>query len=106
VSLLIRTINWSPPFQGPLTFSASGISLHSFVAAAKTFDDLISAPESLFELRMREGDCSIFDNWRVLHARRTFDISKGERWLKGAYLDRDVFASRLARPSETTSIEK
>jgi len=103
VSSPVKTINWSPPFQGPLTFntgSNGGTSLPSFLAAAKIFDDLISAPESLFELRMREGDCAIFDNRRVLHARRAFDISKGERWLKGAYLDRDVFASRLARLSE------
>jgi len=69
VSSPIRMINWSPPFHGPLTFSASGISRHSFVAAAKTFDDLISAPESLFKLRIRESDCAIFDNWRVLHSR-------------------------------------
>jgi alpha-ketoglutarate-dependent taurine dioxygenase len=99
----IRTINWSPPFQGPLTFdtsSNSGTTLSSFLAAAKRFDELISTPKSLFELRMNEGECAIFDNRRVLHARRAFDISKGERWLKGAYLDRDVFASRLARLSE------
>jgi alpha-ketoglutarate-dependent taurine dioxygenase len=104
----IKTINWSPPFQGPLTFNtmAGGASLRSFLAAAKQFNNLISAPESLFELRMSEGDCAIFDNRRVLHARRAFDISKGERWLKGAYLDRDVFASRLARLEESVALEK
>lgn len=37
----------------------------------------------------------IFDNRRVLHARRAFDATKGERWLKGAYVDDDVFFSRL-----------
>lgn len=37
----------------------------------------------------------IFDNRRVLHARRAFDASKGERWLKGAYVDDDVFFSKL-----------
>jgi hypothetical protein len=44
---------------------------------------------------MNEGDCVIFDNRRVLHARRAFDASKGERWLKGAYVDGDVFFSRV-----------
>ena len=37
----------------------------------------------------------IFDNRRVLHARRAFDATKGERWLKGAYVDDDVFFSKL-----------
>jgi gamma-butyrobetaine dioxygenase len=31
----------------------------------------------------------------VLHARRAFDATKGERWLKGAYVDDDVFFSKL-----------
>jgi alpha-ketoglutarate-dependent taurine dioxygenase len=50
----------------------------------------------MFEYRMEEGDCVIFDNRRVLHARRAFEADKGERWLKGAYLDRDVYASKLS----------
>jgi len=43
---------------------------------------------------MQEGDCVIFNNRRVLHGRREFDAKEGERWLKGTYVDTDVFMSR------------
>lgn len=55
----------------------------------------MSAQENVFEYRLEEGECVVFDNRRVLHARRAFDASQGERWLKGAYVDDDVFFSRL-----------
>ncbi|KAF2675129.1 Clavaminate synthase-like protein [Microthyrium microscopicum] len=100
----IKNTNWSPPFQGPFALDIGsrdgGKALREFHEASQKFEDLISAPENVFELRMNEGECVLFDNRRVLHARREFDPTKGERWLKGAYLDRDVFASRLARLEE------
>ena len=96
----IKLLNWSPPFQGPFAHDIGtrdgGKALRRYHAAAQMLDSIISAPENLFELRMEEGVCVIFDNRRVLHARRAFDASKGERWLKGAYMDRDVYASKLA----------
>jgi gamma-butyrobetaine dioxygenase len=96
----IRNINWSPPFQGPfagdVTSPEYGEGLNEYIRAAKRFEDLVSSPDYLYEYRMKEGDCVIFDNRRVLHARRAFDVTKGERWLKGAYMDRDAFASRWA----------
>lgn len=95
----IKNVNWSPPFQGPFQ-GVSGRQLRAYVRAARRFEELVSKEENVFEYRMKEGECVIFDNRRVLHARRAFDISKGERWLKGAYLDRDVFASKAARLSE------
>jgi gamma-butyrobetaine dioxygenase len=44
---------------------------------------------------MQEGECVIFNNRRVLHGRKEFDTTHGERWLKGAYVDTDVFMSRF-----------
>lgn len=96
----IKLVNWSPPFQGPFAHDIGtrdgGKALRTYHAAAQMFDRIVSASENLFELRMDEGVCVIFDNRRVLHARRAFDAAKGERWLKGAYMDRDVYASKLA----------
>jgi alpha-ketoglutarate-dependent taurine dioxygenase len=100
----IKLINWSPPFQGPLATDVGleddGKVLRKFHAASQRFNELISDPANLFELRMNEGECVIFDNRRVLHARRAFDVTKGERWLKGGYVDRDAFASKLAHLEE------
>ncbi|RAR15604.1 Clavaminate synthase-like protein [Stemphylium lycopersici] len=94
----IRRINWSPPFQAPFQTgigSSNSPSLRSFIAASNAYERLLSAQENLYEYRLNEGECVIFDNRRVLHARKAFDASKGERWLKGAYVDDDVFFSQL-----------
>ncbi|KAF2199954.1 Clavaminate synthase-like protein [Delitschia confertaspora ATCC 74209] len=99
---MINRINWSPPFQGPFEHSLtprkqtkSSYGLREYLQASNAFEKLLSSEENLFEYRLEEGDCVVFDNRRVLHARRAFDASKGERWLKGAYVDDDVFFSRL-----------
>ncbi|KAF2400324.1 Clavaminate synthase-like protein [Trichodelitschia bisporula] len=93
----LALLNWSPPFQGPFVagIDGTGVGLRTYLAAAKRFDELVNKPENVFELRMEEGQCVLFDNRRVLHARRAFDVQAGERWLKGTYLDRDVWASRF-----------
>lgn len=95
----IKHINWSPPFQGQYllanAFEPKSVEpFRSHHGAMKKFAAHIEAPENVYEYRMEEGDCVIFNNRRVLHARRAFDISSGNRWLKGAYLDCDVYKSR------------
>ena len=97
-NLAIRRVNWSPPFQGPFEArigSNNQTSFRSFIAASHAYEKLLSSEENLYEYRLNEGECVIFDNRRVLHARRAFDATKGERWLKGAYVDDDVFFSKL-----------
>jgi len=44
-----------------------------------------------FEQLLQEGECVVFANRRVLHARREFDTETGERWLKGTYVEWDDF---------------
>lgn len=97
-NLALHRVNWSPPFQGPFEARIGGESqtaLRNYLAASHAYEKILSAEESLFEYRLNEGECVIFDNRRVLHARRAFDATKGERWLKGAYVDDDVFFSKL-----------
>lgn len=45
--------------------------------------------------RMTAGDLVVFDNRRVLHGRDAFDPTTGERHLRGCYVDRTEFLSRL-----------
>lgn len=96
-NLALHRVNWSPPFQGPFEarIGTQSPALRSYLAASHAYEKLLSAEENLFEYRLNEGECVIFDNRRVLHARRAFDATKGERWLKGAYVDDDVFFSKL-----------
>jgi alpha-ketoglutarate-dependent taurine dioxygenase len=97
-NLAIKHVNWSPPFQGPFEArigAENQTALRNYLSAANAFEKLLSSEENLYEYRLEEGECVIFDNRRVLHARRAFDAQKGERWLKGAYVDDDVFHSKI-----------
>jgi gamma-butyrobetaine dioxygenase len=97
---VLQFVNWSPPFQGPFPVGnghLTGDSIFRFrklFTALKSFADHIDDPQNIYESRLQEGECVIFNNRRILHARRAFDISSGERWLKGAYIDTDAFLSR------------
>ncbi|KAK7527618.1 uncharacterized protein IWZ02DRAFT_496580 [Phyllosticta citriasiana] len=104
----LHAVNYSPPFQAPWLATQTGN--HVFPSAQhqplsrSQFDELFAAlsqfrriledPANMLELRLEEGQAVVFDNRRALHARREFDAAKGERWLKGAYVDDDVFYSR------------
>ena len=66
----------------------------------REFSDLVESEENLYEYRLQEGECVIFNNRRVLHGRRQFDTATGMRWLKGAYIDTDVFMSKYRVLSE------
>lgn len=94
----ISYLNYSPPFQAPLTSlplpARRPQSVALYHAAVSAFSAKLSSPKSVFKLRLEEGDCAIFDNRRILHARSAFNSSLGDRWLSGAYLDDDVFCSR------------
>ena len=63
--------------------------------ALQAFGKLLRSPELEFEFKMKPGDCQVFDNRRVLHARAEFDLNSGPRHLQGCYVDRDDFMSRL-----------
>lgn len=96
----IKYVNFSPPFQAPFP-SRQHPHILASVGALKAFTDVVEAEENLFEYRLKEGECVIFNNRRVLHGRREFDSTSGERWLKGCYVDTDVFESRLRVMRET-----
>ncbi len=66
--------------------------LRVFYRALKLFNDLIN--DGAFEITMRllPGTALLFDNWRTLHGRRAY---QGHRWLCGAYLNQEDFASKL-----------
>ncbi|KAJ9620626.1 hypothetical protein H2203_007833 [Taxawa tesnikishii (nom. ined.)] len=61
-----------------------------YEAAAK-FDAILNKPEYQYWEQLRPGTPLIFDNWRVLHGRSSFN---GKRRLCGAYVNRDDFISK------------
>lgn len=52
-------------------------------------------PAYLIRLRLGAGEMVVFDNRRVLHGREAFDPSTGHRHLRGCYVDRGEWDSRL-----------
>jgi alpha-ketoglutarate-dependent taurine dioxygenase len=66
-----------------------------FYAAYRTFAELVLDPAAQLNLRLAPGDCLIFDNTRILHARTAFE-GVGARHLQGTYADIDGLLSTLA----------
>lgn len=66
-----------------------------FYAAYRAFASMLSRPELMLTFRLEPGDCLVFDNTRILHARTGF-AATGRRHLQGCYADLDGVASTLA----------
>ncbi|XP_029904459.1 gamma-butyrobetaine dioxygenase [Myripristis murdjan] len=67
-----------------------------FYRALKAYVDIMNRPENVVTYRMEPGDLVTFDNWRLLHGRRSYVSSPDRlRHLEGAYLDWDEVMSRL-----------
>ncbi len=70
----------------------------AFYDAYRRWAALLASPERQLTLRLIQGDCLIFDNTRILHARTAFSMSADSpgRHLQGCYADLDGLASTLA----------
>jgi len=93
-------VNYSPPFQSPIP-SPDGKDhdagfVSELVEAVRTFTTKVDSEKATFEMKLAPGTCVIFDNRRIVHARRQFNASEGSRWLAGAYVDTDALISRFA----------
>ncbi|KAG8916318.1 hypothetical protein FRC00_000312, partial [Tulasnella sp. 408] len=64
----ITALNYGPPFQSPFPTSTPP----EFYAAFQKFAALLRRPEARLEFLLQEGDLIVFDNRRVLHARKAF----------------------------------
>jgi gamma-butyrobetaine dioxygenase len=62
-------------------------------AAYRHFAEILRRPELMVTFRLGPGDCVVFDNTRLLHARTGFADS-GDRHLQGCYADLDAIASQ------------
>ena len=111
---LYASVNWSPPFQGVPSAFSGGRSTNAQIEWYKSleqFERTLKESNREWEFTLEEGDLVLFDNRRVLHARRAFrDLTEAERlergveviegepsrWLKGCYLDGEVVWDKLA----------
>ncbi|MFG2617429.1 TauD/TfdA family dioxygenase [Streptomyces sp. NPDC048507] len=89
----IREVRFNNRSIGTLHESAPVLA--EFYAAYRRFGELLLRPALRLDFRLAPGDCLIFDNTRLLHARTAFAES-GARHLQGAYADLDGLGSALA----------
>lgn len=89
----IREVRFNNRSIGTLLLPAD--ELEAFYRAYRIFAEITLRPELQLEFRLLPGDCLIFDNVRLLHARTAFEES-GARHLQGAYADIDALAGTLA----------
>jgi gamma-butyrobetaine dioxygenase len=119
----IVTVNWSPPFEGPLSVRTDMVEPYYEAYAAfecmldnkfvrnttqqtsKLFQELADyANEYTWERKLHEGQMLVFNNRRMLHARRSFELLLEEegatdgkvvgRHLVGCYTNIDDTLSR------------
>jgi gamma-butyrobetaine dioxygenase len=92
----VRGVRFNNRSMRPLRGSHAEIT--AFYAAYRRWAELLAEPARQLNLRLAPGDCLVFDNTRVLHARTAFSLSAGSpgRHLQGCYADLDGLASTLA----------
>ena len=68
----------------------------AYYDAYRYFARIVERPELMWTFRLESGDCLVFDNTRLLHARTAFKESgAGRRHLQGCYSDLDGLASTV-----------
>ncbi len=82
-----------PALIGPIDVEPALVG--DFYLAHRIFLEQATDPNNQIVFRLETGHCQIFDNQRMLHARREFDPSSGKRHLQGCYVNRDDLESRL-----------
>lgn len=94
----LLNVNYSPPFQAhtqPPSLQPEGKSHQYKVKSLEYFANALENKRAVFELKLEPGQCVIFENRRVVHSRRQFNSSSGNRWLAGAYVDSDDLISQF-----------
>ncbi len=76
-------------------------SIEPAYRALRSLYEIILAPENNFEHLLQPGEMVLFDNHRVLHARRGFDPDAGERWIQQVSVDREEFHNRFRQLAES-----
>ena len=83
-----------PALLGPVDVLPE--SQMAFYKALRALLAIVSDAAMQLRFRLRAGECQVFNNRRMLHARDGFDPTTGDRLLQGCYVGLDDFESRLA----------
>ena len=82
-----------PALLGPVDVAPDDMDM--FYRAHRTMMEMCVDPSMQLMFRLNAGECQVFDNYRIMHARKSFDPSTGARHLHGCYVTSDDMRSRL-----------
>jgi gamma-butyrobetaine dioxygenase len=88
-----QLIRFAPGLVGQV--SADPDTTREAYRAYRLFSEITAEPRFEVALRLEPGDLIAMHNHRVLHGRRSFDLSTGGRRLLGCYLDVDDLLSTM-----------
>lgn len=90
----VSAIRWNDRSIQPPAVAAEEVA--EVYRAMRVFAATLDRPDLPIHLKLAPGDCIVFDNTRVLHARTAFEGGSGARHLQGCYADLDGLASTAA----------
>ncbi len=77
------------------TFDVPEDVMHDYYLAYRALMQRLQQEKYRIRIKLKAGEMVVFDNRRLLHGREAFDPQTGERHLRGCYVDRTEFKSRL-----------
>ena len=89
----VRGTRCHPALLGPVDIEPD--RQMAFYRAYREFLALATSEAMQFRFRLAAGECQVFDNHRMMHARSAFDPATGHRLFEGCYVCRDDLFSRL-----------
>ncbi|XP_033105401.1 probable gamma-butyrobetaine dioxygenase isoform X2 [Anneissia japonica] len=89
----ITAVTWSPPFEGILHVREEDVE--PYYRAYRRLAQLLKYSDAKKELRLKRGQCAVFNNRRIVHGRKAFELNGGQRHMKGCYVNIDDFKSTV-----------
>ncbi len=68
--------------------------LDVFYEARRLYAGMIASDDIRLRFKLEPGEMYFADNYRLFHGREPFRLESGERYMRQAYMDRDVVSSR------------
>ena len=69
--------------------------LNFYYQARKRLSEMYNSEKYRIEFKLGNKELIMIDNYRLLHGRTSFEISEGERFLQGCYIDYDSTEGKL-----------
>ena len=66
--------------------------METWYEAYNAFSNLVRDRKNQYFFKLNSGDFVLYDNWRMFHARTSF---QGHRWMKGIYFNAEDVYGKL-----------